>query len=90
MKKAKRNVGMEILEGLRELKRRQHGRVTTLPAVSTIRERSGLSQTRFSELLGVSVRTLQEWEQGRRSPSGAARTLLLIAARDPKALLSVA
>jgi putative transcriptional regulator len=90
MAKAKRNVGLEILEGLREIKRGQHGRVTTLPAVSTIRERSGLSQARFSELLGVSVRTLQEWEQGRRSPSGAAKTLLLIAARDPKALLAVA
>ena len=90
MKKVKRNIGTEILEGIREIKRGQPGRVTTLPAVSTIRERSGLSQARFSELLGVSVRTLQEWEQGRRSPSGAARTLLLIAARDPKALLAVA
>ncbi len=47
MTKAKRNVGMEILEGLRELKRGQHGRVTTLPAVSTIRERSGLSPERM-------------------------------------------
>jgi putative transcriptional regulator len=92
MKKAspKRNVGQEVLEGLQEIKRGQHGRITKLPAVSTIREMTGLSQTRFSELLGVSVRTLQEWEQGRRAPSGAARTLLQVAARDPKALLAVA
>jgi putative transcriptional regulator len=88
--KAQRNIGLEILEGLREIKRGQHGRVTTLPSVSAIRERTGLSQSRFSELLGVSPRTLQEWEQGRRSPSGAARTLLLIAAKNPKALLAVA
>jgi putative transcriptional regulator len=92
MRKAnpKRNIGQEILDGLQEIKRGQHGRVTRLPAVSAIREMTGLSQARFSELLGVSVRTLQEWEQGRRAPSGAARTLLQVAARDPKALLAVA
>ena len=92
MKKAspKRDIGQEILDGLQEIKRGQHGRVTKLPAVSTIRKMTGLSQSRFSELLGVSVRTLQEWEQGRRAPSGAARTLLQVAARDPKALLAVA
>jgi putative transcriptional regulator len=56
----------------------------------SIRERTGLSQVRFAELLGVSVRTLQEWEQGRRAPSGAARTLLLIAQKNPKALVDVA
>jgi len=90
MAKAKRNIGREILEGLRQLKRGEHGRVITVPSVSRIRERTGLSQARFAELLGVSVRTLQEWEQGRRAPSGAARTLLLIAAKNPRALIEVA
>ena len=85
-----RDIGQEILDGLREIKRGEHGRTTVLPSVAQIREQTGLSQARFAELLGVSLRTLQEWEQGRRSPSGAARTLLLIAARDPKILLSVA
>ncbi len=66
----RRNIGAEILEGLRQLKRGEHGRVTTVPSVATIREGTGLSQPRFAELLGVSVRTLQEWEQGRRAPSG--------------------
>ena len=85
-----RKIGSEILKGIREIKRREHGRVVILPAVSSIRERTGLSQSRFARLLGVSVRTLQEWEQGRRAPSGAARTLLLIAQRNPRALLEVA
>ena len=87
---AKRNVGMEILEGLRQLKRGEIGRVVNVPSVTTIRERTGLSQAKFATLLGVSVRTLQEWEQGRRAPSGAARTLLLVAAKNPQALLEVA
>ncbi len=90
MANAKRDIGREILHGLRELKRGQHGRVLNLPGVVRIREKTGLSQERFATLLGVSVRTLQDWEQGRRAPSGAARTLLLIAERNPKALLDVA
>ena len=87
---AKRNVGLEILEGLRELKRGEIGRVVNIPSVNAIRERTGLSQAKFAALLGVSVRTLQEWEQGRRAPSGAARTLLMVAAKNPQALLEVA
>jgi putative transcriptional regulator len=58
-------------------------------SVAQIREGTGLSQPRFAELLGVSVRTLQEWEQRRRSPSGAARTLLTIAAKNPRVLVDV-
>ena len=90
MAKRARNVGLEILEGLRQLKRGEHGRIINVPSVTSVREKTGLSQSRFAELLGVSVRTLQEWEQGRRAPSGAARTLLLIAAKNPRALLDVA
>ena len=90
MAKAKREIGHEILRGLREIKRGKHGRVINIPSVGSIREKTGLSQERFATLLGVSIRTLQDWEQGRRAPSGAARTLLLIAARNPKALLEVA
>jgi len=51
--------------------------------------RKSLIPAEFARLLGVAVRTLQEWEQGRRAPSGAARTLILIANRNPKALLDV-
>jgi len=90
MAKAKRNIGLEVLKGIREIKRGEHGRVTNVPAVASIREDTGLSQSRFAQLLGVSVRTLQEWEQGRRAPSGAARTLLTIAAKNPRVLRGVA
>src|SRR3954464_4686838 len=90
MAKPKRNVGMEILRGLREIKAGEHGRVVNVPDIAGIRERTGLSQARFAQLLGVSVRTLQDWEQGRRAPSGAARTLLIVADKNPRALLDVA
>ena len=90
MAKARRNIGREILAGIRQLKRGEHGRISTVPSVSSIREKTGLSQPKFAALLGVSVRTLQEWEQGRRAPSGAARTLLMVAAKNPHALLDVA
>ena len=85
-----RDIGTEVLEGLRELKHGEYGRAINHPNVAAVRERTGLSQERFAQLMGVSVRTLREWEQGRRTPSGAARTLLLIAAKNPQALIEVA
>lgn len=87
---SKRNIGQEILDGIRQLKRGEHGRIVNVPSVASIREKTGRSQPKFAQLLGVSVRTLQEWEQGRRAPSGAARALLLIAAKNPHVLLDVA
>jgi len=90
MTRRKRDIGQEILDGLHEIKSGKHGRVINVPDVAEIREKTGLSQTRFAQLLGVSVRTLQDWEQGRRSPSGAARTLLMIADKNPHAILEVA
>lgn len=90
MPKSQRNIGLEILEGIREIKQGKYGRVSTLPAVSDIRKRTGLSQSQFAELIGVSVRTLQDWEQGRRAPSGPARALLSMAHRNPKAFLELA
>lgn len=85
-----RNIGSEILHGIRELKRGKTGNVLNVPPISEIRQKTGLSQSKFAALLGVSVRTLQDWEQGRRVPSGAARTLLLIAHKNPMVLLEVA
>lgn len=57
--------------------------------VAAIRDLFGLSQADFATLLGISVRTLQNWEQGRRSPRGPARVLLRVAARHPEAVLDV-
>lgn len=82
-----RDIGQEILAGLRELRRGKAGRIDNVPPVAETRRKVGLSQSHFAALLGVSVRTLQDWEQGRRMPSGAARTLLRIAHRNPEALL---
>ena len=90
MAKSKRNIGQEILEGFREIKRGEYGRVINIPDVASIREKTGLSHAGFAQLLGVSVRTLQDWEQGRRAPSGAARTLLVVANKNPRVLLDVA
>jgi putative transcriptional regulator len=57
------------------------------PDVASIRSEYGLSQEQFASLLGISVRTLQNWEQGRREPHGPAKVLLRVAARHPEAVL---
>ena len=78
----------DLLESIRQAQGGE-GRVTKV-AVTTATEarmKLGVSQSAFAKLLGVSVRTMQEWEQGRREPSGAARTLLRIALRSPEAIL---
>jgi len=84
---ATRNIGAEILQSIKDMKAGK-GKVV-VPAAVEAREATGLSQSQFASLLGVSVRTLQGWEQGRKQPSGAARTLLAIARTNPKAVLAV-
>jgi putative transcriptional regulator len=59
------------------------------PDVKDIRERYNLSQSEFASLLGISVKTLQNWEQGRRIPRGPARILLEVAAKHPEAVWDV-
>ncbi|WP_169295709.1 DNA-binding transcriptional regulator [Advenella sp. EE-W14] len=78
----------ELLQSVREMKARQFARATkvSVTEVAKARINAGFSQDSFAKLLGVSVRTLQEWEQGRRNPSGAAQTLLKIAGRHPEVL----
>ncbi len=57
--------------------------------VRKIREHYGLSQDNFASLMGISVATLRNWEQGRRKPEGPARVLLMVAAKHPEALLDL-
>lgn len=59
------------------------------PNVRSIRDHYGLSQPKFADMLGISVSTLRNWEQGRRKPEGAARILLLVAAKYPETVLEI-
>ncbi len=85
---AKRDIGAELLEAVRAVKAGNVGRVNMVPVsiAAEARQRLGYSQSQFAGLLGVSVRTYQDWEQGRREPSGAAKTLLRVAAARPDAV----
>jgi putative transcriptional regulator len=89
---ANRDIWQEVLDGVREIKSGGGKRVVVTPdsPVAQIRQRSGLSQDEFAAALGVSKRTIEQWEQGRRKPSGAAKTLLKIVDRHPEVLLELA
>ena len=78
------NEGAEILKG-----KRKASRIITIdqPDVKSIRKKYELSQEKFAALLGISVSTLRNWEQGRRKPEGPARVLLHVAAVHPEAIL---
>lgn len=88
---AKRNIGAELLASVLEMKAGKVGKVhqVSLSEVTNARAKSGLSQSQFAQVLGVSTRTLQEWEQGRRKPSGAAQSLLAIAAKRPDVIREI-
>jgi putative transcriptional regulator len=92
----KRDVGQEILEGIQEIKnfKASQGNLRTHvykdPASpQEIRARLKLSQAAFAGLMGVSLRTVQDWEQGRRKPSGPAEALLRIADQKPEVFLDL-
>lgn len=93
---SKRDIGQEILEGIQDIKAYKAGkkklRVHSLRNPSppkVIRARLKLSQSAFAGLMGVSLRTVQDWEQGRRKPSGPAIALLRIAEQKPDAFLQL-
>ena len=82
-----RDLAADLLQSIREMKA---GKVHVVYSDAiAARRKVGLSQSQFATLLGVSVRTLQGWEQGRKQPSGAARTLLTIAYSNPAAVLAL-
>lgn len=78
----------DLMESVRQMKagKAAHATQVILSPAAEARAKVGVSQSAFAQLLGVSVRTLQDWEQGRRSPSGAAKTLLQVAVKHPEAL----
>ena len=94
---AERDIGLEILEGVREIKVYKAGKIKlrtrelkepSMP--QEIRKRLKLSQAAFAGLMGVSLRTVQDWEQGRRTPSGPAKSLLRIAEQRPEVFMELA
>jgi putative transcriptional regulator len=86
------DVWKEVLDAVGEIKAGGGKRYAMVPqtAAGRARLKSGLSQTQFAALLGVSKRTIEQWEQGRREPSGAARTLIKIAESRPEVLKEIA
>ena len=86
-----RDIWQETLDAVRDIKAGKVGHIETveLSPVVEARQKTGLSQSRFAELLGISVRTLQDWEQGRRKPSRAAMSLIQIAKQRPDVLREV-
>ena len=91
MRDAGRDVGNELLQAIREVKAGRIGARYRVEVNDVVRARlnTGLSQADFAAALQISPRTLQQWEQGRRQPSGAAETLLRIVARHPEVLREI-
>lgn len=81
----------DLVKSAKQMRRGEAARVTRVkvPEAAEARSRTGLSQEQFARLLGVSARTLQDWEQGRREPTGAAKTLLRVANGHPEVLLKL-
>ena len=88
---AERDLGAELLQSVRKMMANERaGEYTViLTDAATARQKVGLSQAEFAALLGVSKRTLQDWEQGRREPSGAAKSLIEVAMKRPDILVEV-
>jgi putative transcriptional regulator len=78
-------LGLKLLQSVQEMKARNFARTTQVQVNEVVeaRQRTGLSQADFASALSISKRTLQEWEQGRRAPSGAAQALIRIARKHP-------
>jgi putative transcriptional regulator len=87
---AQRDIGAEILQSIRDLKAGKGRKIATASQpIIAARQKVSMTQTQFAQMLGVSLRTLQDWEQGRRRPSGAAQSLLLIAEKKPAVLREI-
>ncbi len=82
---------LDLLQSVRQMRSGKAARTTRvkIPDAAQARARVGMSQQQFAALLGVSARTLQDWEQGRREPTGAAKTLLRVAVSHPEVLVEL-
>jgi putative transcriptional regulator len=82
------DLGKKLLKSVKEMKAGKAARSIQIAVneVAAARQKTGLSQTHFAQALQISPRTLQEWEQGRRKPSGAAKALIQIAFRHPEVI----
>ncbi len=89
MNEADRDIWQEVLDGVREIKSGGGKRFTVEISPVNIRHQVGYSQVKFAKLLGVSEQTLQDWEVGLSSPSGAAHSLLILAGKRPEVLREV-
>lgn len=87
---ANRDIWQEVLDGVREIKAGGGKVVEPRSPIAMARLKAGLTQAQFAALLGVSKRTLEQWEQGRREPSGAAKTLIRVAELHPEVLRELA
>ena len=92
----KRDIGQEILDGIKEIKKFKSGEtqlkiqeIKEPSPAKIIRTKLALTQSSFASLMGISVRTLQDWEQGRRTPQGPAKALLRIAENYPEVFTNI-
>jgi putative transcriptional regulator len=84
--------GTELLKSVKQMKAKKKGKVYTPEQLLAIAARRSvnLTQKEFAQLLNVSIDSVQDWEQGRRSPRGAAKTLLQVAKQHPEVLEQIA
>lgn len=89
---AERNIAEELLQSVKEMAAGKSGTIHNISQSEIVAARlsTGMSQDKFADIMGVSVKTLRSWEQGIRNPSGAARTLIKIAQQHPRILKKVA
>jgi putative transcriptional regulator len=89
---SKRDLFSELVAGIAAARKHDRGdtelvtREFKAPDIRAIRERLGITQAIFADVLGVNVRTVQNWEQGHRVPTGPAMALLKIVEREPEAV----
>ena len=84
MKAEKRDIGIELLQAIQDIKKGKGITIENNNDIINIRKQLHLSQKAFADFMHINLRTLQEWEQGRRKPRGAAISLLKIAHRHPE------